>query len=321
MGKVAQDVGRARVRLARSGGIALVMMGLALSCGDGGGAGSVEAFVGSYCDLFSPCCAAANLRSDGQTCRLFLGAFAPAGRYDKQKGEACLAAMKQASMKADFCQQSDGATPTVCDEVFGPPQGTKAPGETCDGDDDCAPSSEGKVDCASSFSGSAQVRKCQVQVRGKAGDKPCIGSVEGSTTYSNLGGDDLPAKGFLCYDQDGLRCDSVSDTCVAYKLVGEACTSNGFARDCVATAYCDVALRKCAARKPAGAACGDGASSAQVECAAGNYCPAGGTCAAQAAQGAACTADKQCLTDSCVNGMCRPSPSADFGLALICGTK
>jgi hypothetical protein len=320
MGRVAEDRSTARLKWVGTRGIALMVIGLALSCGGDGGAGSTEAFVASYCDLFTPCCAKANLRSDGQTCKLFLGAFAPASRYDKQKGEACLAEMKVAASKADFCQQSDAATPKVCDEVFGPPQGTKAPGETCDADDDCAPSSEGKVDCASTFAGTAQVRKCQVQVRGKAGDKPCIGSVEGGSTFLSSN-DDLPAKGFLCYAEDGLHCDSTSNACIAYKAVGEACTGSGFDRDCVASAYCDFAQKKCVARKPVGAACSDGAAFSQVECAAGNYCLAAGTCAVQASEGAACTTDNQCLTDSCVNSVCRPSATADFGLALICGTK
>jgi hypothetical protein len=309
-------------RAPQSGVLLMLLTGLTLSCGDGGaGAGSAQAFVGSYCDLFAPCCVKADLRSDGQTCRIFLGAFAPVSRYDKQKGEACLAEMKVAAAKPEFCAQSDDQTPKVCDEVFGPAQGTKAPGETCDQDDDCAPSSEGKVDCATSFAGTAQVRKCQVQVRGKAGDKPCIGSVEGGSTLSNGGFDDPPSKGFLCYDQDGLHCDSTSDACVAYKAVGESCTSSGFARDCVAGAYCDQTQKTCLARKPVGATCSEGAFSSQSECAAGNYCLAAGTCAAQAALGAACTMDKQCQTDTCVNSTCRPNPVSNLGLALICGTK
>jgi hypothetical protein len=131
----------------------------------------------------------------------------------------------------------------------------------------------------------------------------------------------VPMKGFLCYDQDGLRCDSTSNACVAYKAIGEACSSNGFFRDCVTTAYCDTASRKCAARKPVGGACGDSALSSQYECTQGNYCPLAGKCAPQVAEGVACTTDNQCQTDSCVNSVCRPSANSDFGLALLCGTK
>jgi hypothetical protein len=297
-----------------------LLVGLGLSCGDSGGAGSQEAFVASYCDLFTPCCAKAGLRSDGQQCKLFLGAFAPQGTYDKQAGEACLAEVKAASAKADFCDDTETAS-AACDKVFGDPSGSKKPGETCESDTDCAASSEGKVDCASSFSGTAQVRKCQVQVRGKAGDQPCVGTVEGSSTFSNVALDDVPAKGYLCHDKDGLRCDSKSNSCVAYKAVGEACTSNGFDRDCVSAAYCDTVQKKCAERKVAGAACTDSGSFSQHECTMGNYCSEAKTCMAQAAEGGACTSDTQCVSKDCVNNKCGPKGASDFGLALICGTK
>jgi hypothetical protein len=292
------------------------LVGLGLSCGDSGGAGSQEAFVASYCDLFIPCCAKAGLRSDGTQCKLFLGAFAPQGKYDKQAGEACLAEAKAASSKADFCDT--GLESAVCDKVFGEPSGSKKPGETCESDSDCAASSEGKVDCATAFSGSAQIRKCQVQVRGKAGDQPCVGTVEGNTTFSSGSGDDVPAKGYLCYDKDGLRCDSKTNSCLAYKAVGEACISNG---DCVSTTYCDSVQDKCAERKAVGAACSETGFSSDRECVVGNYCSTAKTCMALIAEGGACTSGVQCLSGDCVNSKCGPKGASDFGLALICGTK
>jgi hypothetical protein len=301
--------------------IACVAIGLAGSCGDGGGAGSADAFVGSYCDLFTPCCAKASLRSDGQSCRALLGALAPVGSYDKQKGEACLAEMKAAAARSDFCDSSSSSTPAVCDQVFNNSGGTKQPGETCDEDSDCAASAEGKVECMSNFSAGAQVRKCQVQLHGKLGDTPCGGTVKGkSTYYEGSAGADVPSKVVLCYDVDGLRCDGSPKACIAYKAVGEACLSNGTFGDCVATAYCDSAQHKCAARKPTGAACGGASASSQYECVMGNYCTTAGMCAAQLALDAACTTDNQCLTDNCVNGSCKAN-GGDFGLALLCGTK
>ncbi|HEY0712398.1 MAG TPA: hypothetical protein VGF45_06975 [Polyangia bacterium] len=317
-------VSSARLRFAgrrlRPSRLAVALLLLGLSCGDSGDAGSAEAFVGSYCDLFSPCCAKANLRSDGQQCRAFLGAFASSSQYDQQKGEACLAAMREASGRADFCDTSAGPAPAACDAVFGTSAGTKPPGATCDDDDECAPSAEGDVECVSSFAGGAEVRKCQVHVRGKAGDQPCVGDVDGNSTVYN-GLSDLPSKGYLCHAQDGLRCDAMTDTCVAFKAIGEACSStSSFRRECVVDAYCDGTQRKCAARKAIGSACTDTGFS-QTECVAGAYCGQAKTCMAQVSDGGACTTDQQCRSNDCVNGACKAAGSGDLGLTLICGTK
>lgn len=310
----------------RQGALSRLAVGLllavtGLSCGDSSGAGSADAFVSSYCELFNPCCAKANLRSDGQQCRLFLGAFAPAGKYDKQQGEACLSQVKAAAGKPGFCEDSSNQSIDACEKVFAQAGGSKQPGETCDVDSDCAASSEGKAQCASSFGGSAQIRKCQIQVRGKAGDNPCVGTVEGSNTFSNVSLDGVPAKGYLCYDKDNLRCDTTSNSCVAYKAVGEACSGNGFLRDCIASAYCDNGQKKCVAHKAAGAACGDAASSSQYECIEGNYCSMANQCAAQTTDGGACTSDQQCRSNDCVNSMCRPKSGGDLGLMFLCGAK
>jgi hypothetical protein len=294
--------------------LGLLAMG-GLSCGDG--AESASAFVNSYCELLQPCCAMAGLRSDGQQCRAFLGAFASPSAYDKQAGSACLAELRAAAGKPGFCQMSDAFEPAACDGVFGETGGgSKQPGEACTDDDECARSSEGKVECQTAFAGSTQIRKCQVQIKGKAGDMPCVGTVDGNTTFLNTGSDVAP-RGYLCNLADGLRCDTATDACVALKAVGEACTGSS-SSECVLTAYCDSVQRKCAERKPAGGMCMQ--SFSRPQCGEGLYCSTAMTCSAQAADGAACTGDDQCRSDSCVNSKCEAG-GGDFGQALLCGAK
>jgi hypothetical protein len=300
----------------KGSGSALALGLLALSgltCGDGGGAETASAFVQSFCGVLKPCCTMAGLPGNGLFCTV--GAGVVPG-YNKQAGAACLAELRAAAAKSDFCQNVDGNMPASCDAAFEETNnGSKKPGEACDDDEDCAASTEGKVSCETAFTGGAQIRKCQVQVKGKAGDMPCVGTIEGNTTfYNNIGTDVLP-RGYLCDLAAGVRCDSASDACVALKTVGEACS--GSSNECVTTAYCDTTQRKCAERKPAGAMCTT--SFSQPQCGDGLYCSAAKACDAQVGNGAACSDDDQCRSGQCVNMKCDSSSS--FTLSLFCGTK
>jgi hypothetical protein len=286
---------------------------LPLSCG-GGDAATAEAFVAAYCDLLAPCCAMANLPSDGAQCRTLTGAFAGSASYDRSKGEACLGEMRAASAHPTFCSEGLQTSSDACDRVFDE-GGTRKPGETCSDDSDCAPSTEGKVDCRASFGTGSEVRKCQLQIRGKAGDTPCLGTVDGNaTTYAGGSTSDIPARGYLCYVADGVRCDTSTGGCVAFKAIGEAC--GGSSTDCVNSAYCDVAQRLCVARKAIGSAC-----TSSQQCVAGSTCDTTRTCVGQLADGAACTQSARCASGRCVNGTCSASSSGNLGLAFICGSR
>jgi hypothetical protein len=292
----------------------LMVGALALSCGDGGGATSSE-FVSSYCDLLQPCCAMAKLSTDGKQCKALLGAFAPTN-YNATAGEACLAELRAASGKPDFCSDGLDGTTGSCDKAF-PDQssGSKKPGETCDMDDECAPSAEGDVRCQrASVVGGTVVRKCQVHVIGKEGDQPCVGTVDGSVTSYSSSGDDVPPKGYLCRVADGLYCDWTSHACVKFKAIGESCSGSS---DCGRGGSCDGG--KCVARKELGAACTGGFAS-QGECVEGAYCSATSmTCAAQLGDGMACTDQEACKSQDCVNGKCKGDVPANFALGLLCG--
>jgi hypothetical protein len=271
-------------------------------------------FVGEFCDLLKPCCTAAGLKGDGQQCRLLFG-FGASG-YNAAAGDACLAELK-AMPPAALC--ASGMDSPTCSMVFPSTTGTKMPGATCESDSDCAPSSQGKVSCAFAFSGTT-INKCQVQVRGQDGSSPCVGTVDGSVTSSTANPTDVVSLGYLCYTDDGLRCDS-SSACVKLKTAGQTCTSQ-FAGECVPDARCDSTAQSCVARKPVGATC----TGAQDECVAAAYCKSTVlTCAPKLANGTACTASAECVSDNCDMGTgtgpgtCKAG-FGDLGLVLICGS-
>lgn len=298
-------------------GFALSLVATGVACSSDGSASDSQNFIAALCQEYMPCCSKAGRPSDGSQCRAFLGAFA-GGSYDAAAGDKCLAEVRAASKQPTFCD--DGFSTPSCDEVFGPSNtGTKKPGETCEQDDECAPSTEGKVRCASLYlSSGATIRKCQVTLVGKAGDSPCVGNVKGSTTWwvSSYDATDVPPRGYTCNEKDGIRCDSKSLTCTPIPKIGEACEP--YSSDaCVAGAYCDRTTKLCTARKAVGDACETFSSEQCVEDA---YCDSTtNKCTAALEDGAACTKSEQCKSSSCVNSKCAKSISGDLGLAFLCG--
>jgi hypothetical protein len=283
--------------------VAFAVAGAVLGCKSDDDPGA--AFIGRYCDVYKPCCTAAGLPGDGQACRaLFASAASPRAKYDGTAGEACLAGLQQSAGQPGFCE-GDIVPPSACAQAFG-----GSGGNACIQDSDCPPSAQGDVRCVSGFVGGATVRKCQVQSRGQSGSTPCVGSVRGNVTlYGGSGAGDIPDQGFLCYADDGLRCDG--SACVALAAAGTACELSS---DCAGAAFCDASTGLCAARKAAGAACIGQA----LECQDGSYCDETALmCAAQRDMGSACSDNIQCLTGNCPDGTCQPTPPV--GANPVCG--
>ncbi|HET6150942.1 MAG TPA: hypothetical protein VFH68_25625 [Polyangia bacterium] len=284
-----------------------VVAAVLVGCGGGGGA---SGFIGQFCDIYRPCCAAAGLRSDGQQCRALYGALLPSNTYDAMAGEACLAAVRAQASQPGFCA-GDLPDPPECNRVLAS-SSSKAPGATCTDDNECAPSTEGEVECNSAFPPSGEIRKCQVVIRGTAGSTPCLRTVNGNRFFSTGNPDDVIPRGYACYVSDGLRCDEVSTACVALTPVGQRCSG---LEDCVDGAYCDFTAGTCIARKAVGAACTGTSSSECVDTA---YCRAATSCAARQVAGTTCMVDDECTSDSCVNMMCETG-TGNFTLTFICG--
>jgi len=278
----------------------------------GGGTGntsSPQAFIAAMCADFSTCCGAAGLPADGAQCRAFYGAFVPTTGYAPMAAAACLS-----ELKADTSGKCSGdfMRAPSCKKVFYA-GGTKAPGDLCQDDNDCAPSPLGQVRCDSHFVNGASIQKCQVQIRGQAGSTPCLGTVDGNLTSSSGLPDTTPSTGYLCHVNDGLKCDGPSASCKAMTPIGGACTSNYY--DCVTSAYCDLAEHKCKALVPLMGTC-----QSDEECVEGAYCnTSGNVCASARAVGQACASDSECASKDCTNLMCKAVNS--LTLALLCGSK
>lgn len=301
--------------------VVLGMSLVVLACGStsSSDAGSASGFVSSYCQAFTPCCQKAGKPTDGASCRAFIGAFTASETYDPVAGQQCLDAVHAASSQPDFCTNSSSSLDSsACANVFKSTSGgTKAPGDTCSQDSECAPSTEGKVTCATHFeTGGGQTRKCQLSIVGKEGDAPCIGTKNGNvTSYSSSSNATPPDRGYVCDVANGIACDSTTNECTHIGAVGEDCSTNAL-YGCVATAYCDSASKKCVARLPEGADC-----SSFLPCTTDTYCDSTSkTCTAAIADGASCTTSSQCKSESCVNKICSSSGSSDLGLALLCGS-
>jgi hypothetical protein len=87
--------------------------------------------------------------------------------------------------------------------------------------------------------------------RGKAGDGCSVTCDDYTTCSWTTSGGKAPYA--VCYDQDGLRCDSVTSTCVPITAVGAKCTDF---TECGEHAEC--ANGTCQAKKKLGADCGTG---------------------------------------------------------------
>ena len=95
--------------------------------------------------------------------------------------------------------------------------GTRLSGQPCDAVDQCAGTPALCLSTGSTMSGT-----CMTPPRGKAGDGCAVTCDD--TTVCKWGTSGGKSPNAVCYDQDGLRCDSTTNTCVAITPAGKACT-------------------------------------------------------------------------------------------------
>lgn len=276
---------------------------LAAACGKS----DAEKFADEYCGEVKKCCAQMGSEGEGRFCKM---AFTSGG-FDAQAGQACLAEMRAQVANGTFCT-AGAAAASACQDVIKNPNGNRQPGQSCDFEDDCAPSSEGEVICASHYDGNDWIHQCQLRIRGQAGS-PCIGTQDGDmfTTMGANNSDELTARGYVCHTADGLTCKG--DTCVTLAAVGTTCS---FTSDCVASAYCD-GSDHCAARVAPDGTC-TGADTA--ECTDDHYCASASPrqCKAKAPTGSPCSDDAMCASNDCNGTTCQPSVLDQIGWGLLC---
>jgi hypothetical protein len=278
------------------------------------GAPTTDSFITQYCSLYSTCCQEAGLPTDGRQCRLLFTAIEGVGTYDPNAGSMCLSGLR--ALPSDmFCSQMRSVS--ACNHVYKTPNsGTKAPGEPCMNDNDCAPSMDGQVKCAFGFAAMAETQTCQVQIVGKEGDSPCIGTIDGNITSSS-GTGMPPARGYTCDLANNLLCDSMTMKCTRVQDVGGHCTFNSsLDNPCVKTAYCDVSKMQCAMRLSVGSMCQAGSN----QCVEEAYCDSNSKmCTMSIADGSPCTSNEMCSSGNCVNSKCGRSGVGISDLQLICG--
>ena len=229
-------------------------------------------FAAAFCTLLAPCC------PDAPRCRASVAAQAP---YRAEMAEGCLAALRAAAGTPALCTAGFAASVQTCDRVFAPVIATRRLAEPCTTNGECQLSPQGPVRCA----GEMGMARCQVLLRGKEGDAPCVATVGGPLTVPAGDSAGNGIKGYLCHAADGLWCDDTGNRCAKTRPAGAACTSFG---ECGAAQTCDDASGKCAPRR---------------------------------GEGATCDVDEQCPSTICgEDNRCAPAPAVDPALAKLCAT-
>lgn len=273
--------------------------------GSGGAAGmsagahdpsTLEGFFGALCASDGPCCVDQGARADPKACLDFFQAIGAGITYDAVNGADCVKWLRAATHDYTVCLGTE-PPPASCDKAFGaaaPVGGTHLPGEACSSLSECAPSAEGEVDCHFQ-SAETTTRICQLQLRGHAGDAPCLGTRDEMGTSGAVPEGGAPARGYVCDLADGVFCNGTA--CAPLSPLGGACNELQW---CDLSTYCDNGTGTCVARQPVAAPCDwDGA------CLTGAYCDdATDSCAMRLAAGASCTDSAECASYLCSNGAC-----------------
>jgi hypothetical protein len=280
---------------------------------------SASGFGQEFCQLLEPCCADAGLSTSGTLCQAFVNEATSMGTYNPTAGQACISALQAASKSATFCTDFGGNLPQ-CNNVFGTKGGAAAPGQPCNTSNDCAKASGGSAICYSVTNfvdgGTNSTSTCVQTQSGKAGQSPCVATVQGNTTYFGLTPGAPPAMGYTCDIADGVYCDSTTQKCTALATTNQTCSGN---QQCVTTDYCAIGGTNgstCQPRTPLSSPCNAFGTN---QCVAGAYCDTNSnTCKPQIANGASCTTSQECASNNCNNGKC--SGTTNLGLGLLCGT-
>jgi hypothetical protein len=301
----------------------LLLAAGAVSCGGGStGGGSLDAapegaavvvvpateFINEVCDLVAPCCERARRGDGGKRCRAGLEGVLVQGIYDAAAAGLCIAQLRSSKPEA-VCELSMSST-SPCQMAVAPNQhpGNKQPGEGCSSSAECAASPEGEVECR----GRPGPGWCELQVRGKEGDAPCVATVldRGRLGRAEAPGT-RPTRAFLCYQADDLHCDAgTKPRCAKPRPTGSPCTAEG---DCARTDYCRSGELRCRRLIPVGAACNtELACVDEATCTLSTH-----TCTVWRPAGAVCSAGEQCHSGVCEGSICGPRLDAlDWPLFL-----
>jgi hypothetical protein len=196
----------------------------------------VSTYLEPYCTRLSECCAQAGFTFSGMgPCKDYELGFV---KYLNDGSEVVVPSVIQTLL--DQMKNSCDHPSYVL--IGATTDGVRLSGQSCDAVDQCAGTP------ALCLNGT-----CMTPPRGKPGDG-CAATCDDTTVckWGTSGGKSPYA---VCYDQDGLRCDSTTNTCVAVTAVGKPCTT--FA-ECGAHGSCESEI--CKALVQLGQECGRGPS-------------------------------------------------------------
>ncbi len=249
--------------------------------------GAAEEFIKAFCSLVSACCTGYGRSTDGSPCRAFVDQGGP---FDPLRAQSCLDRFAaQTKLRPLSC-----ATFESPDCVLSP-AGTAAPGASCTRDTDCAPSEAGVARCRS---------VCVLERRGKLGET-CTHTFGLDGSQSLLSGA-VETQGYtVCWEKDGLVCDSTTKKCAPPHDLGKPC--NPTQLECGTEAWCPQQTgATCSSPLAVGGECVPATQVPQGHyCDAGGYCDGvGKKCKALDPVGADCT---QAEASRCVTGTCNAS--------------
>jgi len=165
----------------------------------------VNTYVQPYCTRLAECCAQAGISSSGLgPCETHELGFV---KYLDDGSEVIVPSVIQTILAQiqNSCDQPSYAL------IGAATDGTRLSGQPCVAVDQCAGTP------ALCLNGT-----CMTPPRGKAGDGCSVTCDD--TTDCKWGTSGGKSPNAVCYDQDRLRCDSTTSTCVAVTAVGAACT-------------------------------------------------------------------------------------------------
>lgn len=261
----------------------------------------VSAYQNQLCLNLQRCCTLAGLGLDTSLCSSL---YADAGlgtsstAFNPQAAAQCISDMGSSAR----CRTTN-AVPS-CLLVYG---GSRAPGESCTADVECAIPEGGEARC------DALRGICVAGVPGQLNDacqQSCdrasngaVSCVWGPSSTETAGG----AYVVNCFSNDGLTCGA-EGRCVALAGVGQYCTADS---SCGRSLFCSTASvgssATCQARSPVGSSCADYAH----PCVDTAYCSAG-SCVAKKREGEHCLSNTECL------GVCDCRPSGDCASVGLC---
>jgi hypothetical protein len=266
-------------------------------------------FAHAACDNLAPCCKTNGIAYDANNCLVAVEgsvqesavntALAAGAIYDPKAASACIAAIAASAQQCNDALTNETASYEIgnpCDVIF---VGTKAPGEACNSNYDCAaPPAGDSVICLPAGpvgeDGGAGGNVCVLETPGTLG-APCANGASAAATIA------------VC-STPGLWCGE-SGTCEAQVSAGAPCTT---LEACVSGLYC--LNEVCSPRIAGGSPCVYG----QDICVDGYECSAASsTCAPLLPVGASCSSGGSTCAGECDSeGKCTSSSLASPG---ICG--